>query len=139
MSSKLTYILGGIVIALVLVISFTVFNVIPQASGSIIEGQAYNATTTYAAHPLDVRLLKTGQGSLGSVVITGDNSGTIELYNATTSNINNRTGNIATSSIWIADVPASAPENTYVYDVQFTTGLLMVTTGTEATSTVTWR
>lgn len=110
-----------------------------SVGASVIEGQEYNATTTYGAHPQGERTLKTGAGSLGSVIITGDNTGLITFYNATTSDVNLRTGNTATSAITVADFPASSPEGTYTFDAVFTTGLLMVTTGTPATSTVTWR
>lgn len=107
--------------------------------GSVEVGSSYMATTTFAGNPNTVRTLKTGYGTVGSVVITGDNTGFITLYNATTSNINLRTGAAPTSSIIIADFPASSPEGTYTLDVDFSTGLLIVTSGLPATSTVTWR
>lgn len=107
--------------------------------GSVEVGSSYMATTTYAGNPNTNRTLKTGYGTLGSVVITGDNTGTISLYNATTSDITKRTGATPTSTIFIVDFPASSPEGTYTLDADFSTGLLMVTSGTPATSTVTWR
>lgn len=109
------------------------------ALGSVEVGSEYNATTTYAAHTQPIRLLKTGQGSINSVVITGENTGRILIYNATTSNANLRTGGKASSSITIADFPASTAEGTYTLDATFTDGLLIVTSGNEATSTITWR
>lgn len=107
------------------------------AQGSIQEGQSYKAATTTYAFTQSV--VKTGQGTLGSIVITGDNTGTLALYNATTSDVNKRTGNRATSSILLVDLPASAPEGTYTLDVEFTDGLLMVGSGFVATSSVTYR
>lgn len=133
------YILGiiGIALGLLAGVWFMVNNQPVLAGVSV--GSEYNATTTFAAHPLAERVLKTGSGTLGSVVITGDNTGLISFYNATTSNINARIGNTATATILIADFPASSPEGTYTFDTNFNHGLLMVTSGTEATSTVTWR
>lgn len=133
----------NIIIATVLIALaslFLLFSMKSQSAlGSVEVSNEYNATTTFAGHTKDSRLLKTGAGSLGSVIITGDNTGFIRLYNATTSNINNRTGNVATSSLLIADFPASSPEGTYTFDSNFTTGLLMITVGNQATSTITWR
>lgn len=98
----------------------------------------YFSTTTYALSVAE-RTLRTGQGSLAQVTITGDNTGLITFYNATTSNVNLRTGQKATSTITIADFPASTPEGTYTFDAQYTDGLLVVTSGAPATSTITWR
>ncbi len=127
-------------IALLAMISaFLMFGQANPVLSSVETGQEYNATTTFAASAPAQRLLQTGYGALGSVVITGDNTGTITFYNATTSNVSARTGNVATSSILIADFPASSPEGTYTFDVTYTTGLLMITSGAPATSTVTWR
>jgi hypothetical protein len=111
----------------------------PESSlGSVVVGNDYQATTTNAASTA-IRTIKSGAGSFGSLVITGDNTGTMTFYNATTSNVDLRTGNKATSSITIADFPASSPEGTYTFDAEFTDGLLVVTTGAPATSTVIWR
>lgn len=110
-----------------------------NAEGSAIMGQEYSATSSFAAYPDNTRTLKRGYGSLGSFVITGDNTGTVSFYNATTANASLRAASKATSSILIADFPASSPEGTYTFDIAVTDGLLMVTTGAEATGTVTFR
>ena len=110
-----------------------------QVFGSVPETQEYQATTTYAAQVPTERKLKEGRGALAQVTITGDNTGLMTLYNATTSDVNKRTGNPATSTILIADFPTAAPEGTYTFDAVFTTGLLLVTSGTPATSTITYR
>lgn len=109
--------------------------------GSVVTGSDYQATTTYAGHndADGVILLKTGQGSLGSVVITGANTGLMSLYNATTSNPAARAATKASSTILLADFPAGAATTTYIFDVEFTDGLLLVVSGNEATSTITWR
>ena len=116
----------------------------PRALGSIIESQEYIATTTapnnvFGATVSSSRIIKTGQGALGSVVITGANTGIVNFYNATTSDVSKRTGNPATTTILIASLPASLAAGTYVFDVAFTTGLFIDISGTVATSTVTYR
>src|SRR3990167_464919 len=99
-----------------------------DASASIRSGDEYTATSTasntmYGASITGDALIKTGYGSLGSVVITGAATGIWNIYNATTSNILARTGNVATSSILLASFPASLAAGTYVFDVTYTTGL----------------
>jgi hypothetical protein len=131
------YITPAIVIILTAILVTMVFKA-DTSMGSVQEGQEYQATTTNAASTA-IRTIKTGQGALGSLVITGDNTGTITFYNATTSDVTKRTGQKATSSITIADFPASSPEGTYTFDASFADGLLVVTTGAPATSTITYR
>jgi len=116
-----------------------------EAFGSIRVGDEYMATSTaannlYGATITGDSLIKTGQGALGSVVITGANTGIINFYNATTSNVLARTGQPATSTILIASFPASAAAGTYTFDVTYTTGLLVeLESGLMATSTITFR
>lgn len=106
----------------------------PQTSfGSVETGQEYNATTTsaggtYATVSGD-KLLKTGSGALGSVVITGANTGVLNFYNGTT-----------TSGYLIASIPASAAAGTYTFDATFTTGLFVdLVSGSMPTTTITYR
>lgn len=110
-----------------------------EAEGSIDQGQEYYSTTTYAADPFPERRLKIGYGSLGSVVITGAGTGLTSIYDATTTNAAMRAPTKATSSILIAQFPVSAPAGTYTFDASFSDGLLIVSSGLEATSTITWR
>lgn len=127
------------VLLLALIIgAYAVYVSSERALGSVSDTNEYNATTTFALSTA-VRTLKTGTGSLAQVTITGDNTGLITIYNATTSDVNARTGNKATSTLVIADFPASTPEGTYTFDARFTDGLLVVTSGAPATSTITWR
>lgn len=118
----------------------------PQnAYGSIRVGDELFATSTaanavYGATITGDTLIKTGTGALGSVIITGANTGIINFYNATTSNVSARTGNTATSTILLASFPASAAAGTYTFDVVYTTGLLVeLESGLMATSTITYR
>lgn len=135
-------IIGAFFVA-ALVIAFTFSS--NTAHGSVQFGNDYLATSTssngaYGGTVTGSRLLRNGVGTLGSVVITGANTGIINLYNATTSDITQRAANRATSTILIASFPASATAGTYTFDVQFTDGLFYdVIGGVAPTSTVTYR
>lgn len=108
------------------------------------EASDYIATST-AANSLygaftTGRRLKPGAGSFGSIVITGANTGIVNIYNATTTNINLRTGNKATSTILIASIPASTAAGTYVFDASYTDGLYIdLVSGSMPTTTITYR
>jgi hypothetical protein len=99
----------------------------------------YNATTTVENYP-DLKVLKTGWGTLGSVIIT-EAGGEFILYNATTTDI--AAGNdqrSSTSSLLMARFPASAAAGTYTIDAVFTDGLLIdFVSGTIPTTTITWK
>jgi hypothetical protein len=112
--------------------------------GSVAVSNEYIATSTapdavYGATISTSRRIKNGAGALGQVTITGAGAGLVNFYNATTSNVNLRTGNTPTSTILIASIPLSAAAGTYVFDAQFTRGLYIDITGTAPTSTVTYR
>lgn len=112
--------------------------------GSTIQGNEYIATSTgqtnqFGAITSGTVLLKSGSCSLGSVVVTGDNTGALNFYDATTSDATKR-AITATTSLLLASVAASATEETYTFDVTCTRGLLMVLqNGTMPTTTVTYR
>lgn len=110
-----------------------------KVEASTIMGNDYQATTTFAASVPLIRVLKSTAGTLNAVNITGANTGLMTLYNATTSDVTKRTGNKATSTIMIADFPASAVANNYTFDAEFSDGLLLVGSGSIATSTITYR
>ena len=116
-----------------------------EAYGSARPGDEYMATSTaasnvYGATVTGDRLLKTGSGALGSVIITGANTGVVNFYNATTSSVLLRTGGAATSTILLASFPASAAAGTYTFDAEYTNGLLVeLESGTMSTSTITYR
>lgn len=112
--------------------------------GSTIQGNDYQSTSTAAGSAYGTigadKLVKTGQGSLASVIVTGAAAGPILLLDATTTDINKRTGNTSTSSILIASIPASLAAGTYTFDVEYTTGLYInLLSGTMPTSTITYR
>lgn len=108
--------------------------------GSIIDGQAYNSTTTSSSWntpALSVggtKLLKTGSGTFGSVIITNETAGSFNVYDATSTNH----GDHATTTL--AQIYASVAENTYTFDSVFTRGLLIeFQSSNVASSTITWR
>lgn len=99
----------------------------------------YNATTTLEGGINADYLITTGFGTLGSVIVTLAGDAKFALYDATTTNINLRTGNKATSSILIADFPANLAAGVYEFNAIFDDGLYFdVKSGTLGTSTITW-
>jgi len=133
----------GVIMALLVVINM-VSNTTNKALGSVSVTDEYRATSTassgiYGAFTGD-NFVKTGQGTLGSVVITGANTGIVNIYNATTSNVNLRTGNKASSTIHLASFPANTAAQTYTFDVGFTDGLFIdLESGLMPTTTITYR
>ncbi len=140
MKSNTSNLISAIVLAsaialLALVLSF---NHSPKVLGSTGRGSEYQGTTTQAtvgAFPTETAL-QTGPGTLGSVTITGATTGTINIYDATTSNT---IGRNSTSSLLVASFPASTAAGTYTFDRVLFNGLYIVTTGTMPTSTITFR
>ena len=146
MTKNLTLVLISFTIAVVGVLAglaIITYNTLP-AFGSVSVTDEYIATSTatnsvYGAFTTG-RLIKPGQGTLGSVVITGANTGIVNFYNATTSNVLKRTNNTPTSTILMASIPASAAAGTYTIDGLYTDGLLVVLeSGNMPTTTITYR
>lgn len=139
---KFITVLAAIMFAALAIILITQSN---QALGSTIQGQEYIATTTgnaasYGVTVTTSRLIKGGYGGLGSVVVTGANTGVMNFYDATTTDVTARTGNKATSTILIASIPASLVAGTYVFDVAYGQGLYLdIVSGVAPTSTITYR
>lgn len=110
------------------------------ATGSTFVGNDYYATSTrgFTGTPLtNLTVLRIGNGSLARVTITGANTGIIRLWNATTTNVNLRTNNVASSSLQMIEIPASAAANTYDFDAVFSTGILYeLVSGLAPTSTI---
>ena len=121
------------------------FKGVSQQFGSVSVTNEYQATTTaagtaYGSTITGDSLVKRGLGTFGSLVITGAATGVINFYDATTTNVNSRTGNKATSTIHIASIPASLAAGTYVFDHEFTDGLFLdLDSGTMPTTTITYR
>lgn len=108
-----------------------------EALGSVPFGNEYQSTTTrnhLGASIANYTVLSSGQGSLGSVVITGAGAGTINIYDATST---------VTNSAWatttLASFPASTAVGTYTFDTIYRKGLMIEVIGATATSTITYR
>lgn len=129
-----------VILTCIAVISFFVFKDSPNVGASVIQGGEYKATSTKAYNGVsltNLTVLKSESGTLGSVVITGATAvGTINLYDATTTDATKRTKTATTTLITI---PATTLANTYTYDISFYNGLIVELLGTVGTSTVTFR
>lgn len=136
---ELGLVLGGVAFALLG--AYVLFLGAQPALGSVSVSGEYSATSTYPNYGgSGVRVLRAAGGStLGSYVITGKNTGLVTFYDATTSDPAQRAASMSTSSLLIADFPTNAPEGTYTIDAITKYGLLMVTTGSTATGTATFR
>lgn len=112
--------------------------------GSVETGQEYQsvslaASAVYGATASSPVTVKTRAGSLGSLVITGAADGVLHFYDATTTDASARTVT-ATTSLLIATIPASLAAGTYVFDLEFTDGLIVdLESGSFPTSTITYR
>lgn len=117
----------------------------PQpAIGSTIQGNDYLATTTGTGTAFGSwstgRVVRTGSGSLAQITVTGANTGMVNIYDATTTNVNARTNNIATSTILLASLPVSLVAGTYTFDVEYKTALLVdLVSGNMPTTTISYR
>ncbi len=97
------------------------------------------ASSAYGATITGDQTIITGSGTLCGVTITGATTGHWTLYNATTTDVNKRTGNKATSTILIADF-ADTVEGDYKFETTFSDGLLLeLDSGSVSTSTIGFR
>lgn len=112
------------------------------ADASVAQGGEYSSTET-APGLITSTIISPFYGTLGSVIVTGANTGTWTLYDASTSNASLRTpvnGSTATSSLrQIASFPASIAAGTYTFDAKYYNGLVLEGIGSIATSTITFR
>lgn len=136
--------LATIIVAAVALVYVSLWTNQRSFASTISESSDYTATSTAASAIYGATIVgksfKSGSGSFGSVIITGANTGVMNFYNATTSDVNLRTGNKATSTILLASIPASAAAGTYIFDVQYTNGLLLVLeSGLMPTTTISYR
>lgn len=134
------YLIPAILIAILVVGWYSLSKGEPV--GSVRSSDEYIATTTGDLPTVngtpEVLSLRSGRGTLGSIVITGANTGEIFIYDATTTD-NTLRASIATSSIFRGHIPISAVAGTYVFDIFVTTGLSVVIEGAAPTTTITYR
>lgn len=105
--------------------------------GSVVQNSSYHSTTTRAFNGNAIangQLIQSGSGDLGSVVITGAGTGIITIYDATSTVTNRQLGTTT-----LATFPASTAAGTYQFDSQYYYGLVIETSGSVATSTITYR
>lgn len=103
-------------------------------SGSVSQGSEYHSTSTPALF-VNNSVLQTGPGALGSVVITNPGTGSITLYDGTTT-----LSHPDWATTTIATFGASAPAGTYTFDAIVQKGLLVqFGAGTIASTTITYR
>lgn len=119
--------------------AFIAFSPTRPVQGSTARGSEYQGTTTTTGSFQPEILVQNLGGTLGSVVVTGAAAGVINIYDATTSNISLRTGQVSSSSILIATLPASAAAGTYTFDRLFFNGLYVSVVGVIPTTTITYR
>lgn len=127
------------VLALVCFMLALVYQAPSTAFGSTPRGGEYQGTTTTAGSFGPLVRVQAEPGALGSVVITGAAAGVINIYDATTTNVNLRTAQAATTTLLLATFPASAAAGTYTFDRSFYNGLYVETIGTMPTTTITYR
>jgi hypothetical protein len=135
----------SLAVLLIVIGAFTVVWQVPWFAGASVPagGNAYQAASTKnydGAALTNLTVLKTGQGELARVTVTGANTGIIRFWDATTTSLSLRASSKASSTIHIADLPASLAAGTYDFDVEFTDGLIYELVGGAApTSTISWR
>lgn len=127
-------VIGGIVLAVILVLggAALVGNLNAQkVQGSVNIANDYHSTTTDATWT-SPRLIQTGNGTLGSVVITTAGTGRLSLYDATTTNSSLRTKSGTTT---LANFNVTTTVGTYTFDSQFYDGLIVEFSGANVAST----
>lgn len=125
--------------AIVLLAFIVFFKQSTQVFGSTARGSEYQGTTTTQGSWLADGQLQSVGGTLGSVVVTGANTGIINIYDATTSSVLLRATSMSSSSILVATLPASIVAGTYTFDRSVYNGLLVNIVGTVPSTTITYR
>lgn len=130
-----------VILAAITLTAFLIFENAQTVVGSVdtdVGGYYSTSTRVYptGAALTNLTVLKSSSGILGSVVITGAGAGTLNLYDATTTNKNLRTRAATTT---LLSIPASAEAGTYTFDIIFNDGLIYEISGTAPTSTITWK
>jgi len=118
-----------------------------QAIGSVAVGNQYQSTTTPAVADLsnlcpqrNPLAASSTTGVLGTIDITNYGSGSLQIYDATTSVASSRSATDATSTIFLwGMINGMATSSHPDLDLEFKRGLLIDKTGTVGTSTITYR
>ena len=117
-----------------------------QVGASVMPGGEYLSTTTPTVAdlsnlcPARIGMASSTTGVLSSVNITNYGSGSLQIYDATTSIAANRSADQATSSIMLWGMINGMATSSYSsMDLEFKRGLLIDTSGTVGTSTIGFR
>lgn len=146
MKLKTKIILAALLAGLVLVALYA-YNLgqksVPPRQGSVSVGNDYYSTSTRNLNGTALAsptVLKNGPGTVARVTVTGANTGIIRLWDATTTDVTKRASNLASTSINMIEVSASAQANPYDFDATFNYGIVYeVVSGLTPTSTISWR
>lgn len=138
---NLIKILGAVLFAFLFVFGLVKLNpTTPVSIGSVPVANEYQSTTTDATFLNTAKLLDTGSGSLANINITTVGTGTLTLYDATTTDITQRASNLSTSTIILAKYQVTTGTGSWQIDSVYRNGLMAEFIGTVvASSTVTFR
>ena len=128
--------LSGLLATLVILLPKLQVSHDSQTLGSVPQFNEYHSTTTRSVAGLVIGtpyMIQSGQGALGSVIITGIASGIMNFYDATSTQTN------FGATTTLAMFPTNAATGTYTFDAIYQRGLLIETVGNVATSTITYR
>lgn len=78
-------------------------------------------------------------GTLGSIYFATVTTAPVDIYDATTTDITLRTGNLATTSLLLASFPSGTGTSTVALDVRYRYGVIAVFKGTVSSTTITTR
>lgn len=118
MKKRLLLTLGIVCLLLIVGVYFNTKKTPVKNVGSIIDGNAYSATTTGSYANASSTIIKLGQGTLGSVVIGVTSATTFRIMDA-----NSITDTGSTTLLSVAASPAIG--STMTLDVAFTRGLFI--------------
>lgn len=139
---KISYIIGGLLVVFLGIVTTFRVNVSPIPTvGSVAVSNEYQSTTTDSTWntPATVtggfKLLCSGPGTLGSVIVTNETAGRLNIYNGTTT-LSHPTHPTTT----LANVYPSQAENAYPYDSVASIGLIAeFQSPNVASATITYR
>lgn len=136
--NKVFTVVGITSLVILFVIGFYQKNQDENNVGSVAVGNSYksmtNIGTTSRAY-----LVKSGSGTFGSVIISSIGTGQAIFYDATSTLPSKRTVTATSSLRVIAVVSASQAVGTYTYDSSYYDGLMVEYSGTQGTTTITYR
>lgn len=144
MSTFQKLLVGLLSLVIVILLFFSPSSSLRTNFGSVSFGNEYQSTTTsptsgltsFSATTGAYKVLQTGSGTLGSVVVTLGSNAPLRIYDATSTVTNTQW---ATTTL--ADFKTTATAGTYTFDVIFQKGLLVETVSTVgiASTTITYR